>query len=140
MAKLIYDNCVVTVNGVNLSTYAHNVEISHTRGTHDVSGMGAPYVEYVLSKPDAQFTITFWQDHAAGTVDATLFPLASTDTPFAVSIRVENAAISTSNPEFQMTCLLPEYQPMAGGVDAPAETTVTFLNGSSTGLVRDVVP
>jgi hypothetical protein len=140
MAKLIYDNCVVTVNGVNLSTFAHNVEITHTRPSYDVSGMGAPYVEYVLGKPDAQFNITFWQDHAAASVDATLYPLANTDTPFAVSIRVENAAISTSNPEYQMTCLLPEYQPMAGGVDAPAETTVTFLNGATTGLVRDVTP
>lgn len=140
MAKTIYDNAVVTVNGVNLSTYCHNVEITSTRPSYDVSGMGAPYVEYILGKPDAQITLTFWQDHAAGTVDATLFPLSSTDTPFAISIRVENAAISTSNPEFQMTCLLPEYQPMAGGVDAPAETTVTFLNGATTGLVRDVTP
>lgn len=140
MAKHILDNSIVTVNGVNLSTYCHNVEISHTRGSHDVSGMGAPYVEYILSKPDAQITLTFWQDYAAGTVDATLYPLANTDTPFAVSIRVDNAAISTSNPEYQMTCLLPEYQPIAAGVDSPNETSVTFLNGSTTGLVRDVVP
>ena len=140
MGKTVYDNSVVTVNGVNLSQFCHNVEIGSTRPSYDVSGMGAPYVEYILGKPDAKITLTFWQDHAAGSVDATLFPLSLTDTSFALSIRVENAAISTSNPEFQMTCLLPEYQPMAGGTDAPAETTVTFLNASTTGLVRDVTP
>jgi hypothetical protein len=140
MAKLILDNSIWTVNGVNLSTYLHNAEITHTRSSHDVSGMGAPYVEYVLGKPDAQWTMAMWQDYAVGTVDPTLYPLANTDTPFAISLRIENAAISTSNPEYQMTALLPEYQPVGAGVDAPAETTVTFLNGSSTGLVRDVTP
>lgn len=140
MAKTIPDNSVVTVNGVNLSMYVSNIEITHTRPTFDVSGMGAPFVETILGKPDAQITLTLWNDYAVGTVDGTLYPLASTDTPFAVSIRVENAAISTSNPEFQMTCLLPEYQPMAGGVAAPAETTVTLVNASTTGLVRDVTP
>ena len=140
MAKQILDNSIVTVNGVTLSSFAHNVEITHTRPSFDVSGMGAPYVEYVLGKPDAQWTITFWQDYAAASVDATHFPLANTDTPFAVAVRIENAAISTSNPEYQNSVLLPEYQPVAGGVDAPAETTVTYLNGSTTGLVRDVTP
>lgn len=140
MAKLILDNSIVTINGVNLSTYCHNAEISHTRPSFDVSGMQAPYVEYVLGKPDAQWTLTFWQDYAAATVDATLFPLANTDTPFAISLRIENTAISTSNPEYQMSALLPEYQPVAAGVDAPAEATVTFLNGATTGLVRDVIP
>ena len=28
--------------------------------------MGAPYVEYILGKPDAQWTFTFWQDYAVG--------------------------------------------------------------------------
>lgn len=140
MAKLILDNAIVTVNGVNLSSYCHNVEITSTRASFDVSGMQAPYVEYILGKPDAQITLTFWQDYAAGTVDATLYPLSTTDTPFAISVRIENSAISTSNPEYQMTALLPEYQPVAAGVDAPAETTCTFLNASTTGLVRDVTP
>jgi hypothetical protein len=140
LAKQILDNSIVTINGVNLSTYAHNGEWTLTRPSFDVSGMGAPYVEYILGKPDAQAAITLWQDYAAGTVDATLFPLASTDTPFAISWRIENAAISTSNPEYQMTVLLPEYQPVAGGTDAPAEVTATFLNASTTGLVRDVTP
>lgn len=140
MAKLILDNAVFTVNGVNLSTYTHNAEITHTRGTHDVSGMGAPFIEWVLSKPDAQWNMTLWQDYAVSTVDSTLYPLASTDTPFAISLRIENAAISTSNPEYQMSALLPEYQPVAAGVDAPAEVSVTFINGSTTGLVRDVTP
>jgi hypothetical protein len=134
------DNSIVTINGVNLSTYAHALEITHTRPSFDVSGMGAPYVEYVLGKPDAQWSITYWQDYAVGTVDGTHFPLANTDTPFAISLRIENAAISTSNPEYQMSAILPEYQPVSGGTDAPAETSVTYLNGSSTGLVRDVTP
>lgn len=140
MAKTILDNSIVTINGVNLSTYAHTAEWGLTRPSFDVSGMGAPYVEYILGKPDAQASITLWQDYAVGTVDATLFPLASTDTPFAISWRIENAAISTSNPEYQMTVLLPEYQPIAGGVSAPVEVTASFLNASTTGLVRDVTP
>lgn len=140
MARYVVNNAIVTVNGVNLSSRCHAVEISHTRPSYDVTAMQAPYVEYVLGRPDAQVTLTFWQDHTLGSVDATLFPLANTDTPFAISIRVDNSAISTSNPEYQMTALLPEYQPVAGGTDGPSETTCTFLNASSTGLVRDVTP
>ena len=33
-----------------------------------------------------------------------------------------------------------EYQPFDGAVDAPNETAVTLINGSTTGLVRDVIP
>lgn len=140
MAKLVLDNSIVTINGVNLSTYARSGEWTLSRPEYDVSGMGAPFVEWILGKPDVRASIVFMQDYAAGTVDATLWGVAQTDTPFAISWRIDNSAISTSNPEYQMTVLLPEYQPIAGGQDSATEVTASFLNAATTGLVRDVTP
>lgn len=140
MAKFVFRTAVVTVNSVDLSDHVSEVTIETERDEHDVTGMGATNKEKLLGLGDATITLSFWQDFAAGEVDATLWPLSSTDTPFAVAVKPTNAAISATNPEFQMTCLLPNYSPLAGSVGEPSATECTFINASSTGLVRDTTP
>ncbi|MES2866730.1 MAG: hypothetical protein V4703_08210, partial [Actinomycetota bacterium] len=78
---------------------------------------------------------------AAGEVDATLWPLAIAYTTFAVAIKPTSAAISATNPEYQLaTGHLLSYSPMDGKIGEASKTTVEFVNAGNTGLVRDVTP
>lgn len=140
MAKHVLRDCVVTINSVTVTSYVASVTVESTRPVVDVTAMGATYMENILGIPDAKITMTLFNDYTLGTIDATLFPLSTSNTAFPVAVKVTSAAISTSNPEYQMSCLLPDYQPVAGDVGSANQTEVTFVNASSTGLVRDVTP
>ena len=80
----------------------------------------------------------FLQSFAAAEVDATLFPLVGSETASAVALRVTNAAISATNPEFQGSGYLVKYPPMSGGVGDIHEAD--FEIAAATDLVRDVTP
>jgi hypothetical protein len=140
MAKYVLRDAMVVINAVDLSDHVSAATIETSRPEVDVTSMGADYMETVGGIPDVTITVTFFQDHAAGEVDATLWPLSSTDTPFTVAIRPTSAAISATNPEYQMSALMYSYSPISGDVGSASSTDVTFRNAAQTGLVRDVTP
>jgi hypothetical protein len=140
MAKYVLKDAYVSVNSVDLSDHVSSVTIETTRDEVDVTAMGNDYKEILFGISDATATVAFFQDHAAGEVDATLFPLSTSDTPFPLAIRPNSGAISATNPEFQMSVLMANYSPIAGDVGSASTTDVTFRNAAQTGLVRDVTP
>lgn len=140
MAKFVIKDARVEVNSVLLSTHANQVTIETEADEVDVTGMGGSFREFIKGMRDVTVTVEFFQDFAGGSVDATLWPLSGSDTPFPVNIRPTSAAISATNPEYQMTALLFSYAPLDGGVGDASSTTVTFRNAAQTGLVRDVTP
>lgn len=140
MAKFVLKNPVVTINAVDLSDHVSSATIETVRDEVDVTAFGAVNKETLAGLGDATITLECYQDFAAGELDATLWPLSSSDTPFLVAIKPTNAAISSTNPEYQMTSLMFSYSPIAGAVGEASTTSVTFKNASQTGLVRDVTP
>ena len=140
MAKHVLKDAQVVINAVDLSDHVSSVTIESARPEVDVTSMGADFMETIAGIPDATITVSFFNDYAAGEVDATLWPLASSDTPFTVAIRPTTAAISATNPEYQMSSLLFNYSPIAGDIGSANTTEVTFRNAAQTGLVRDVTP
>lgn len=130
----------VEINGVNLSDHISEVTIETSRAENDITAFGATNRVTVAGLGDATITMTVYQDFAGGSVDATLFPLSSSDTPFNVYVRPTTSAISATNPEYQMSSLLFEYSPISGSVGEPLSSPLTFRNASQAGLVRDVTP
>lgn len=130
----------VEINGVDLSDHISEVTIETSRAENDITAFGAVNRVTVAGLGDATITMTAFQDFAAAEVDATLWPLSSSDTPFNVFVRPTTGAISATNPEYQMSSLLFEYSPIAGSVGEPLTTPLTFRNASQSGLVRDVTP
>lgn len=126
----------VEVNSVLLSDNAFTFEVHQSRPELDTTNMLSTGQERILGLPNDSFVINFQQDHAAADVDATLSPLQAAGTSFPVKIRVTPAAISATNPEWQGTCVLPEYTPIAGDVGALSVVAVTFpCNGAITRAV-----
>lgn len=141
MAKFIIKNPVLSVNGVDLSDHASAATVHTERDVVDVTSFGAVNKEKLLGLGDATISIDFFQDFAAAEVDATLWPLSQTDTPFVVAIKPTTAAISATNPEYRLDgALLSNYDPIAGNVGEASTTSVEFINASQTGLVRDITP
>lgn len=135
MAKL-YIGARVEINGVVLSDNAYSVEVHQTKPQLDTTNMLSAGQDRILGLPDESIVVNFHQDYAAADVDATLYPLYTAGSTFTVKIRVTPAAISPTNPEYQATCVLPEYTPLAGDVGVLATVPVTFpVNGLITRAV-----
>lgn len=136
MAKHTLKDCVVVVNDVDLSDHVRSATIETTRPEVDVTGMGATNTEIVPGIGDATITIEFLQDYAVGEVDATLWPLSQTDTPFNVDVKASSAATAATNPLYRMSALMYSYSPIAGGVGDANTTEVTFRNASQAGVTQ----
>ena len=130
----------VVINGVTLSDHIAEVTIESVFDENDITTFGSNYKIFSPGLGDATITMRAFQDFAAGEIDATLFPLHGSTTPFVVAVRPTTGAISATNPEYQLTALNFVYSPIAGAVGAPLETPLVFRNGSNAGLVRDVTP
>ena len=131
----------VTVNGVALADHAYSCTIETTADELDATTFQSPFKITKPGVPDASITIGFYQDFAAGSVDATIFPLVGSSTTFAVAVKSAAGAISATNPEWQLAAALCfSYNPIAGSMGEMSSTEVTFKNAGTTGLVRDVTP
>ena len=137
MAKEVWTNGYVLVNGVDLSNQARGASVTYSTPEVDVTAFGDTMSQYAAGIPDASIEVEFYQSQAAGSVDATLSPLVGGATTFTVEIRRQNAARSTTNPGYVMTSrLMGDYSPLTGSVGDALMTTPTFRNASQTGVQR----
>lgn len=139
MAKFVIKNPVVTVNGVDLSDHCSHCTIETTFDDVEVTGFGATYRSILQGLGDATITVTMQQDFAAGSVDATLWPLSQSGSTFPVTVKPFNSAVGATNPRFDMTAVLLSYNPLDGDAGDASTTDVEFRNAAQTGLTRNTV-
>lgn len=139
MAKYVLTDAYVSLNSVDLSDHVKSVTITGEADEIDTTAMGTTGTrEFLAGLKTWSAQVEFQQDHAAGEVDATLFPLWANGTVFACAFRPTSGAISTSNPEFQGNAILTSYNPIAGSVGEYSQVTVP-LRGTGA-LTRDTTP
>lgn len=126
MSKLVLRDCYVVVNGTNFSDHVSSCEINMSKDEVETTNFSGSGRERVHGLQDNSFTVTFQQDFDGGSVDAVLFPLWNNENEFVVEIRPRSGSVSASNPKYTGTCILLEYQPLAGDVGDLSETEVTF--------------
>ncbi len=136
MAKKILTNASIVINGVNLSDHGNQVEVSSTKEVADVTGFGATNTQKLIGIGDASITMTFLQDYAAASVDATLWSIHSAGSEVVIVVKSDSGAVSVSNPAWTMTGILPEYTPLTGSMNDALTVDATFENSGSTGIVR----
>lgn len=137
MAKLILKNCAIEVSGVDFSDHVSSVEVNLSKDEIDTTNFGGDGRERAHGLKDDSFVLNFQQDFAAAEVDATLYPLWDLESEFTVTVRPTSAAVGVSNPGYSATCILLEYQPLAGSVGELSETSVTFP-AQRTGITRAI--
>ena len=134
MALFTLTDAMIIINGVTLSDHAKSVTCEDTRDQVDFTAFGATSKVYGKGLGDAKITVEFFQDFAAAKVHATLQPLISSTTPFAIEVRANSAARSATNPAILMTGLLFNYTGLSGSIGDASTMSAEFQNASQTGV------
>jgi hypothetical protein len=141
MATLVYTDALTTINSVDLSDHVRSLTINYEAEMLDDTVMGTSGTR--SSKPGLKnwgLEVEFLQDYAAGSVDATLFPLVGAAS-FPVLCRpVKTTAVGATNPNYSGNAVLESYPPLTGEVGALGVASCTFRagGGAANVLVRAV--
>jgi hypothetical protein len=137
MAKYVHKNAIITVNGVDLSDHANQVTIEDGAEEVDLTGFtSAGYREFGQGLKDASIDVTFLQDYASGSVDATLHTMYSGGSTGTVVVKPTNATVSATNPTYTMVAKLFSYGPVGGAVGDAAQVECSFRHSGTAGVVR----
>ncbi|NBX24177.1 MAG: radical SAM protein [Microbacteriaceae bacterium] len=112
MAKLVFTNAYITVNGVDFSDHIASVEISQSADEIETTAFGtAGWRSRVAGLKDGSVKLDWHQDFASS-VDATLS--SAWGAVGTVIIAPNGTAISASNPRWTCPVVLSSYNPVAG--------------------------
>jgi hypothetical protein len=133
MAKEVLTRASVLVNSVDLSDHASSVEIASEAEEVDVTSFGlSGFKEFIPGMKDATVTVSFFNDHAAGSVADTLQPLFTSGGTFALRIKPDVSGTVA----YTMTARLYSNPTLAGAVGEANTIDVTFRNGGTAGITR----
>jgi hypothetical protein len=124
MAKQILQNVTVSVGGVALGTSVKSVEISLSADAKEVSAFGDGWVQRIAGLKDGSIKIDFYQDYAASSVEATLYPLLGSLAT--VAIIPNGGTASATNPSYTAVCLVNQIMPVSGAVGDVATQSITW--------------
>lgn len=111
MAKLVFTNAYITVNGVDFSDHIASVEISQSADEIETTSFGGSWRTRVAGLKDGSVKLDWHQDFAAS-VDATLS--SAWGAVGTVIILPNGSAASASNPRWTCPVVLSSYNPVAG--------------------------
>jgi hypothetical protein len=127
MAKVVLTNPRVTLDGVNLSDHITSLSINTNYDLVEVTQIGDIAKKMVAGLEENTVTFEFQQDFDIalnGGVDAVIYP--NRGLKIACTVRPRDAAISTTNPEYQFEVIVSQWSPLSGGVGELATTQVQW--------------
>jgi len=125
MAIFVATDFSVSINGSTaLASYLTQVELKASATDVTTTAFGSSWVTRVAGLREGSLTLTFNQDYAAATVDATLWPLLGNNAT--VVIRPSSSAVGTSNPAYTAICVVTDLTPVSGQVGDLATFSVTW--------------
>jgi len=124
MAKFFAKDYKITVGTTVISDDIASVTLDITSDEVETTAFGSTYRSRIGGLKDASVSLDFHQDFGAGSVDALLFPLLGSTV--AVKIAPTTGTVTATNPEYQFTALVTQYQPFAGAVGDLATLSVTW--------------
>lgn len=134
MAKFLATQFNISLNGTDLSSSLHSVTLDVSSNEVDTTTFGTTSTVYktvvggILS---GSAKLDFYQDYAAGSVDATIWPLVNTIGTLV--IKPAGTAVSATNPSYTAQVLINNYTPIAGSLGDLSSFSVTWpTNGSVT--------
>ena len=124
MAKFAATDYKVTINGTAFTTSLNSVELSLSADDLETTAFGGEWRTRIAGLKSGSVTLNFMQDFAAGSVDATLYPLLGSNAT--VVIVPTSGTVSATNPSYSAVCLVTAYQPFASSVGDIATLSVTW--------------
>lgn len=128
MAKFIAQDYNITFGtaATNWSSAIAAITLDITTETQDTTSFQPTggYRTNIAGLKTASLSIDFHQDFAAGSVDATFFPLLGSAIPF--TIRPTSGSVSATNPSYAGTAIVTQWQPYASSIGDLATLSVTW--------------
>jgi hypothetical protein len=124
MAKFVATDHKITINSTNFSDSLQSVDLTIQADEVDTTTFGGAWKTVTGGLRSGSLTLNFYQDFAAGSVDAVLWPLLNTAAT--VTITPTSTAVSATNPSYTAICLVSQYQPFASTVGDLATLSVTW--------------
>jgi hypothetical protein len=128
MAKLVFTNAYITVNGVDFSDHIASVEISQSADEIETTAFGSSWRSRVAGLKDGSVKLDWHQDFASS-VDATLS--SAWGAVGTVIILPNGSAASSSNPRWTCPVVLSSYNPVAGSSGDLLTFSTTWAAASS---------
>jgi len=130
MADLVFTDCSVKVNSVDLSDHVRQVTLEATAVALDVTAFGGGgVIQRLGGLKDYTLNIEFYQDYAAAKTHATMYGLLGAVTTWEL-IPVKGTGVSATNPRISGSALVQKY-PFLGGKVGDAVMAPAILLGSS---------
>ena len=125
MAIFVATDFNASINGSTaLASYLTQVELKASATDITTTAFGSSWVTRVAGLKEGSLTLTFNQDYAASTVDATLWPLLGSQAT--VVIKPTSSAVGTANPAYTAICVVNDLTPVSGTVGDLATFSVTW--------------
>lgn len=136
MAKQVFTNAYVTVNGTDLSDHVASVTLDTSADEIETTAFGtAGWRSRVAGLKDGSIKLDWHQDFAASSVDSILnSAFGSVGT---VVVIPSGTAPSSVNPRYTIPCVISSYSPVAGSVGdlLTFSTTWAFAGALTRGTV-----
>lgn len=141
MATTVLSNPVVSVGtaspGTALTTQVVSAVVTTSQEQLDSTAFGQTNRTYVGGLTNCSITLTLLMDYSASSTYALLNSLVGASATY-VAVKATTAAISATNPEFQLTNgYVESFDVVNASLGALQQVEVTFSGGT---LVKDVTP
>lgn len=125
MPKMVLLAQYLNIAGNDLSEFTRKAEVSIEVEDKDVTTYASLGWKVVLGGlKSGELGLEFLQDAAATKIDSIMWPLLGTVVPF--TTRLDNASVSTSNPEYAGNVLINGWNPIEGSVGDEASVSVGY--------------
>lgn len=125
MPKMVLLAQYLNLAGNDLSEYTRKAEVSIEVEDKDVTTYASlGWKEVLGGLKSGELGLEFLQDVAASEIDSIMWPLLGTVVPF--TTRLDNASVSTSNPEYAGNVLINGWNPIEGSVGDEASVSVGY--------------
>ena len=129
MPKFAATDFSVTVAGTDLSSSLTSVELNVEADDKDTTTFGSGYRTRVGGLKQGSVRLNFLQDFAAGSVEATLYPLLGTIAT--VVIKPTSGTVSATNPTYTVPVLCTQVAPISASVGDIAVQQVSWVTSGS---------
>lgn len=136
MAITVLTNASVVYNAVDLSNHVRTVTLDMSAEDVDITAMGATSRTHAVGLRDDRATIEYFQDFAAGSVDATHSALLGNSAGATLVVKPTTAAVSATNPSYTVTAIILTYTPLDGTVGDASMITVEYVPAANSSWVR----
>lgn len=132
MAKFLATQFQVSLNGTDLTSSLYAVTLDVSANEVDTTTFGTSSTVYktvVGGIVSGSAKLDFYQDYAAGSVDATIWPLVNT--VGTLVIKPAGTTVSATNPSYTANVLINAYSPISGSIGDLSSFSVTWPTSGS---------